>query len=359
MSVQDVWVITMEKDGKYLICNMKWLIEHRAFGVVAFEEAATSLKNIDYEIKLSNGNMKWVDSIEGLTVVDFTDITSKENNWDSGKAAIHTGTDAMIVAKTQSGIETMHEWDDGTGVYVDDREDEVSKLNKRLKLIGSEDQYFTNGVDLMLLTSKPPKSVNPYMKYIDFDISKKLKIQGDVDVSDWDFLGLDDFYYDYDTLVIKAKGAKKLRYLALASESHAFEFDENIYTSHCVDIADNIDIESAVNVELIPANIKRFKRLYNCIAGLNSNFGRKWVTLDLSGIDYIGHKGLIPGHYMGKVVLDFKDKYTILCKDAIYITDRGKRYNQKVIVRYSNTEMHEQMKVYMRDKRFTVEYYGE
>lgn len=188
MLVQDVWVITMEKDGKYLICNMKWLIEHRAFGVVAFEEAATSLKNIDYEIKLSNGNMKWVDSIEGLTAVDFTDITSKENNWDSGKLAIHTGTDAISIAKTQSGVTAVHDWYAGRGIYIDDREDEVNKLNNRLSIIGSKDHYSTDGVDIKLWTYEQPKRVDPYKIYFEGEESPVL-IEDDssIDVTNWDF----------------------------------------------------------------------------------------------------------------------------------------------------------------------------
>lgn len=357
MSVQDVWVITMEKDGKYLICNMKWLIEHRAFGVVAFEEAATSLKNIDYEIKLSNGNMKWVDSIEGLTVVDFTDITSKENNWDSGKAAIHTGTDAVSIVKTRSGIAIIHDYYDGNSICIDDREDEVTKLNNRLTLIGSKDKYCTDGVDIMIWTYEQPKSIDPYKIYLECEESTVL-IDDDssIDVTNWDFLNLATFY-EYEDIELIAKGNKKLRYLQLDYEEYAL--DKWRSAPHKVRIGDNIDIESALDVQILAKNAKRFKRLYDCTAGLYSQYSRKEVTLDLSNVDYIGYRGLVAGCYMGKVVLDFKDKYTILCKDAIYITDHGEKNNQKVIIRYSNHEMHEQMKVYMRDKRFTVEYYGE
>ena len=113
------------------------------------------------------------------------------------------------------------------------------------------------------------------------------------------------------------------------------------------------------DVQILAKNVKRFKRLYDCTAGLYSQYSKKEVELDLSNADYIGYRGLVAGCYMNKVVLDFKDKYTILCKDAIYITEHGKKHNQKVTIRYSNPEMHEQMEVYKREDNFTVEYYGE
>lgn len=357
MLIQDVWVLTMKKDGKYLICNMKWLIEHRAFGVVAFEEAATSLKNIDYEIKLSNGNMKWVDSIESLTAVDFTDITSKENNWDSGKTAIHTGTDAISIAKTQSGVTAVHDWYAGRGIYIDDREDEVNKLNNRLSIIGSKDHYSTDGVDIKLWTYEQPKRVDPYKIYFEGEESPVL-IEDDssIDVTNWDFLDLAT-YYDYEDIEITAKGNKKLRYLQLDYEEYALDKWES--APHKVRIKDNIDIESVSDVQILAKNVKRFKRLYDCTAGLYSQYSKKEVELDLSNADYIGYRGLVAGYYMERVTLDFKDKYVVLCKDAIYITEHGKKHNQKVTIRYSNPEMHEQMEVYKRDDNFTVEYYEE
>ena len=358
MLIQDVWVLTMKKDGKYLICNMKWLAEHRTFGVVAYEEVATSLKNIDYEIKWSDGNMKWVDSIEGLTVVNFTGITYGKNNWFTSKDAVNTSTELLALVNTHSGIMINRRaiYEHHRSIAVTDREDEVKKLNNRLKLIGSEDEYFTNGIDLMLLSRKECKKVDPYIEYFASAERKKFKISDDIDVTNWDFLSLTG-PYDYEDLRITAKEAKKLRYLEL--DSVGYTFNEDWCSPHKVSIDDNIDIESAVDVQLIPSNVKRFKRLYNCEAGIHNKLSKKEVRLDLSGIDYIGFKGLVAGYYMERVTLDFKDKYVVLCKDAIYITEHGKKHNQKVTIRYSNPEMHEQMEVYRRDDNFTVEYYGE
>lgn len=356
MLIQDVWVLTMKKDGKYLICNMKWLAEHRAFGVVAFKEVATPLKNIDYEIKWSDGNMKWVDSIEGLAVINFTDITSKENNWDSGKTAIHTSTAAISIVKTKSGITAVHDWYAGRGIYINDREDEVNKLNNRLSIIGSKDNYCTDGVDIKLWTYEQPKRVDPYKIYLEDGDHVLIEDDSSIDVTNWDFLDL-AMSYDYEDIEITAKGNKKLRYLQLNYEEYAL----NKWRSapHKVRIGDNIDIESALDVQILDKNVKRFKRLYDCTAGLYSQYSRKEITLDLSNTDYIGYRGLVAGYYMERVTLDFKDKYVVLCKDAIYITEHGKKHNQKVTIRYSNPEMHEQMEVYKRDDNFTVEYYGE
>lgn len=299
--MQEEWILIRAD----LEMNVKWFIKYRFMGLSMRPEL------INKEIALSNGNIRRVEVDEerplfGRHVYLFKNKLSVviDHVADEIKGMIGYYTESAVLTKTSL-------------------DDEIDKLNKRLSLVGSKRQFSTDGVSLVQLintdelTLKDASTVNICTKMTPFVNKSICSINEcvDINVDKLDFLNVRRYKFKG----LHFTGHKHLRYLVANARIELYNYD--------ITMGDGVTFEMAESVNILPGNMTKIKRLYNCAT--KENF------IDLSNVDYISHGGLcLDGETGAETHLHFGDKYVMITEHSIF-----RSTEQDIRITYSNPDM--------------------
>lgn len=188
----------------------------------------------------------------------------------------------------------------------------LSNGNIRRVEVDEERQFSTDGVSLVQLintdelTLKDVSTVNICTKMTPF-VNKSIHECVDINVRRYKFKGL------------HLTGHKHLRYLVANARIELYNYDITMY--------DGVTFEMAESINLLPGNMTKIKRLYNCATKEN--------VIDLSNVDYISHGGLcLDGETGTETHLHFGDKYVMMTEHSIF-----RSTEQDTRITYSNPDM--------------------
>lgn len=334
MNIKDVWVTLRIKGNKSLLANLYWLIAWRMHGVYICDDL------VDREIELSNGNMYWEATNEATAGKHIVYKFCLEDGMQYGVCVTEdiayinfTGTPNKLVNVLESDSVT-----------------EALKRNKRLKLVGSEEYYKSDGVEMIKFIGRRPNyhkdTIATNDRYIEASESE-VEVAGNLTVNVTDFYTLSLVDYDYIEVYITALGKKKHLRLLEANDSNTSLILAGI------DINRDITVEWGSCIGLSNNNLKSLRRLNNCVI-----YGREdYDTYDFSNIDYINpYVGVnidAPGE---SLVLDFGNKFICMSDKSI------KSQNTNVLIVYSNPKMTGVLKELEKnneDGTIKVKYQGE
>lgn len=205
-----------------------------------------------------------------------------------------------------------------------DLDDEILKMNKRMKLLGITDSsFYTDGVSLIQskteLNGKIEKNTvyeNNHRAVFKYNIKDGYTI----DVTDFDFVDLSCF--DYKNVYLTASKPVLLRYIR-------GNISINMIENRKIHLDKNVRCEQAINVLLTHENITHFNRIADCLIASSD------AVYDMSNIKHIHFHGIIIwGSATGNVILGFKDNDADIASKGIF--NNSKR--AFVEVRYTRKE---------------------
>ena len=290
MHIDNTWI----RCDNGILINLKWLLQWRLMTGLNL-----SPKYIDKEIEISKGNMKWDDGSEH-SILDISNDTVSTIELAGAKYCITSNKNGLHVYIVNS--------DSSSDIKIEtDLDDKVSKINRRLQLIGDNKCMGTNGTYIFSRehcdkVRDVHQLENNALVYQRHDVAVPRNWRLNVDHSD--FVSLNDIFYIDEITLESTIGDKHLAYIS--------------GESNIVHVGRNITIEEAAGINLsLPCNIKRTDR---CMIDLNRC--KDMRRIDLSCMEYIDQLFIRDDIETRKHqihVIDFKDSKPILNKGAASI----------------------------------------
>lgn len=211
MNIKDTWLLI--RSDKNILVNLYWFIKCRSCGLCIKHTL------IEHEIALSDGNMKLINDTAGIeSLIDITERNAIYRlNFTGGNVLLisHDKKDINANSTAVSRFIPCIDYNIET-----DLDSEVERLNKRLKLIGSDVVKTTDGVEV-LDWNEDDESVN----------SEKLKVHhfGVMDVTDCNVLNITECLLDGEVnMRVKCDIPKTLRYIKCFRNYMNLQLDSNI-----------------------------------------------------------------------------------------------------------------------------------
>lgn len=140
MDIDSLWIVAkINKDSKLLV-KFTWLLKERPLGLY-----------IDGLEEFDDINVKWTDNIDNTSLLEFP--IYKDDGSGFGNIRIKLSTiyitiqcdEEILIARPKFGTELSKRGD----TYSTSLDEQVKKLNSRLKLIGSSDgEKYTDGISI-------------------------------------------------------------------------------------------------------------------------------------------------------------------------------------------------------------------
>lgn len=299
--MEEEWILIRDD----LEMNAKWFIEYRFMGLSMRPEL------INKEIALSNGNIRKI-----------VPRVATDGKGQLLKRHVYVFKPGISVAITPVGDELkgIYSYTNKKTYTESSLDTEIDKLNRRMRLIGSDRQFSTDGVSLVQiidideLKKEDASSRNIKIKRKSSSIRDTCMIKEcvDINVDRLDFLNI----RSYEFKGVRLIGNKHLRYIEV-----------NPIDSYKLNMGEGVTCEMIQNANLTASDMNKIKRIYNC--SISENF------VDLSNIDYISSMGLMLGENTGSEThIHFGDKFVIMSTNSIF------RIEEKDLrITYSNPDM--------------------